>query len=91
MKADGKRVKAITSIEPPTNLKDRKGFFSMTSYRKFTRDYGRVTNPLTNLPWGELVRVEASQPRKIPIELESGISLLGLKNHSFLVCGMSLP
>ncbi|KAH8343594.1 hypothetical protein KR067_003229 [Drosophila pandora] len=71
IKANAQKVKAITDMKPPANMKELKSFLGMTSYyRKFIQDYAKVAKPLTNLTRGEFARVKASQSRKVPIELD---------------------
>ncbi|KAH8325104.1 hypothetical protein KR067_009985 [Drosophila pandora] len=71
IKANAQKVKAITDMKPPVNMKELTSFLGMTSYyRKFIQDYAKVAKPLTNLTRGEFARVKASQSRKVPIELD---------------------
>lgn len=71
IKADSKKVDAINKMEPPNNLKGLKSFLVMTSYyRKFIQGYAKVAKPLTNLTWGKLANVKASQSKRVPIKLD---------------------
>ena len=47
---DPSKVQAIQQWPSPTNIKQLRGFFSLTGYyRKFIRNYGMITKPHTNL------------------------------------------
>lgn len=71
IRADKKKVEAITKMKPPKNVKELKSFLGMTSYyRNFIRDYAKIAKPLTNLTRGESARVKANQSKKVPVELD---------------------
>lgn len=71
IKTDPKKVKAVQELQPPTNLKELKGFLGMAGfYRCFIKDYAKVAKPLTDLTRGENAQVKASQSRKVPVHLD---------------------
>lgn len=71
IKADPKKVRAISEMPPPTSVKELKRFLGMTSYyRKFIQDYAKVAKPLTNLTRGLYANIKSSQSSKVPITLD---------------------
>ena len=49
---DPTKVEAIKNIEAPKNVDELRSFLGLTGYyRKFVKNYARVTAPLTQLTW----------------------------------------
>eukprot|EP00253_Pinus_taeda_P028229 PITA_28229 len=49
-KVDSSKIKAIKEWKIPTSIKHLRGFLRLTGYyRKFVKNYGRITAPLTTL------------------------------------------
>ena len=50
VKVDPNKIKAIKEWKVPTTIKQLRGFLGLTRYyRKFVKNYGRITAPLTTL------------------------------------------
>ena len=50
VKADPNKIKAIKEWKVPTTIKQLRGFLGLTVYyRKFVKNYGKITTPLTTL------------------------------------------
>ena len=50
VKVDPSKIKSIKEWKIPTSIKHLRGFLGFTGYyRKFVRNYGRITAPLTTL------------------------------------------
>ena len=50
VKVDPNKIKAIKEWKVPTTIKKLRGFLGLTRYyRKFVKNYGRITAPLTTL------------------------------------------
>ena len=50
VKVDPNKIKAIKEWKVPTTIKQVRGFLGLTRYhRKFVKNYGRISTPLTTL------------------------------------------
>ena len=50
LKPLGKNIEAIVKFPVPKKIKDVRAFIGLTSYyRKFIKNFAKITNPLTNL------------------------------------------
>lgn len=68
---DPEKVMTIRDYPMPTTLKQLRSFLGLSGYyRKFIKDYAKITKPLTIHLRGENGMVKANQSAKIPITLD---------------------
>ena len=72
IRTDPEKTKSIRSWPVPTNVKEVRTFFGFTGYyRRFIRNYARITRPLNDLLVGQCTsgktkRGKSSKQKKIP-------------------------
>lgn len=70
IKTNPKKVKALVDFPIPKTVKDLRSFLGMAGYyRRFIKDYAKITKPLTALLRGEDGHVSKSQSKRKPINL----------------------
>lgn len=68
---DPQKIMAIRDYEMPKTLKQLRSFLGLSGYyRKFIKDYAKITKPLTHFLRGENGMVKANQSSRIKIELD---------------------
>lgn len=64
------KVQAIVDFPSPKTLKDLRSFLGLSGYyKRFIKDYAKITKPLTNLLRGEAGRISKNQSKNRLIQL----------------------
>lgn len=70
IKTDPKKLETIQEYPIPITLRQLRSFLGMTGYyRKFIKDYAKITKPLTNYLSGENGRISQNMSKKVNITL----------------------
>lgn len=65
------KVKDIVNFETPTSLRGLRAFLGLAGYyRRFVRDYARITKPLTKFLRGENGQVNSNKSKNVKITLD---------------------
>lgn len=71
IKVDPQKIMTIRDYPTPQNLKQLRSFLGLSGYyRKFIKDYAKITKPLTIHLRGQNGTIRANQSAKIPITLD---------------------
>jgi hypothetical protein len=63
IEVDKAKIETVEKLPPPTNIKSLRSFLGHTRfYRRFIKDFSKITKPLTRLPQKDVEYVDGSKP-----------------------------